>query len=172
MMDVKGKIKNVVSKSESKAWAYFKQVLNDDEKFVMFKEKKKRIGINGNNGGIYFLYPNGQIVRLDDDRPMMGNIYFNNTIHKVDFLTTVLMWIKHNEKELKRVWGCGSLSMLYNGHRRMREPTAHLNRRPMHEETPITLNYWNNWHPYSGLWMDAENNTLTIGSFTAMMMGS
>jgi len=155
-MDLKQKIKDkFVKESESaeKAWSFFKQILNDEEKYVAFKDKLKPIEVKGNEGGVYFLYPTGTIARIDEKSPMIGNIYFTDAIHKVDFLSTVLLWIKHNEDELKQVWGCGNLSVLYNGSRNMRDVNEPLRYRPMREDVQLT-----GWHPVlSGQYFDVYN---------------
>jgi len=122
------------TESADKAWSFFKQILDDEEKYTKFKDNNKPIQVTGDLGGEYFLYPNGSIVRIDDNSPMVGNVYFNDQIHRVDFLSTVLLWIKHNEQKLRQVWGCGGLSVIYNGTKNVGNPIGHLNQRPMRVE--------------------------------------
>lgn len=122
------------TESAEKAWSFFRQILDDEEKYTKFKEGNKPIQITGECGGEYFLYPTGSIVRIDDNSPMIGNIYFNDQIHKVDFLSTVLLWIKHNENKLRQVWGCGGLSVIYNGTKNIGNNLGHLNARPVRAE--------------------------------------
>lgn len=122
------------TESADKAWSFFRQILDDEDKFAKFKDSNKPIQVTGDLGGEYFLYPTGSIVRIDDNSPMVGNIYFNDQIHKVDFLSTVLLWIKHNETKLRQVWGCGGLSVIYNGTKNVGNNLDHLNQRPVRAE--------------------------------------
>ena len=157
------------SPSARKAWAYFEQLLDSDEKYIKFRKDKKPIQVKGNDDGIYYLYPSGKIARIDDKAPFIGNIYFNDQIHKVDFLSTVLLWIKYNEKQLKRVWHCGNLSVIYNGTRRVQEPLAHLERpQPMRQEHIIDNNEWNNWIGTTGMGM-LRGTVCMSGTFIARM---
>ena len=99
---------------EAKAWQYFKELLGDDEKYFTLKTKKEPISVDGSDGGKYFLYPNGNLARIDKDRPLIGRILFGKQMPLPDFLTTILVWITKNEHVLKQKWKCGTLSIYYN----------------------------------------------------------
>ena len=70
--------------------------------------------IDGSEGGKYYLYPNGNLARLDKDKPMLGRIQVDKKMPLPDFLSTTLAWITKNEKKLKQTWGCGNISAYYS----------------------------------------------------------
>lgn len=98
---------------EDKAWTFFRKVLDNDEKYFTFKNKKEPIMLEGSAGGKYFLYPNGNIARLDKDKPHVGRISFGQKMPLPDFLSSIVVWITKNEHALKQRWGCGTINVYY-----------------------------------------------------------
>jgi hypothetical protein len=108
--------------AEVKAWEYFRQLLNDDSKFVTIRLQKKPIEVLGSEGGRYFLYPSGQVVDLDDQGPKLGRA-LRNEMPDADLLSSLYVWITQKEAEFKREWKCGNLDVFYRQNPRVTDNT-------------------------------------------------
>jgi hypothetical protein len=103
--------------AENKAWKFFRKLLNNDEQYFSFKNKKEPIMLTGSEGGKYYLYPDGNMARLDKDKPYVGRVSFGRHMAFPDFLSAVVVWVTKQEHLLKKAWGCGNLSLTYNNGR-------------------------------------------------------
>lgn len=110
-----------VVKPETKAWNYFKKLLNDDEKFHKLKNLNEPIEITGSEGGLYYMYPSGQIASIDKNGPKIGNVTITDEMAGPDFMSAVLFHILNDEHKFKKVWGCGNLRVFYG-----KEPTRQI----------------------------------------------
>ena len=135
------KIKDKFETPEDKAWKYCRELLDDDEKYIKLRTKNEHITIKGSDGGEYVLYPNGEIVRLDKAYAKLGRISKTSRMPLPDHFSALIVWIKYNEKELKRRWGCGNISFIYNEQPSNREIIRDVE--PLYEigrEEPVSWN--------------------------------
>lgn len=96
-----------------KAWKLVEQMLNDQEKYHRLRYEQKFIELDGSAGGRYFLYPNGEIVRLGEEQAHLGRGLRNGRMAFPDVLATIILWITKKEPELLEQWKCGNLDVLY-----------------------------------------------------------
>jgi len=96
--------------ARTKALLYLKEVIGDDAKFNRLNDGEP-IDVTGSLGGKYILYPNGHVIRLGKDEPKLGKLHENSGMPFPDVLSTVYMWITHDEAKFLRNWGCGNISV-------------------------------------------------------------
>jgi len=101
-------------KAENKAWSLLRSIMSDDQKYHALKNARKPIEVHGSLGGRYFLYPSGAIARLDEETPFIGKVSSLKNLPVADRLATIYMWITQKEEQLKKLWGCGNISLYYN----------------------------------------------------------
>lgn len=105
-------------RANKKAWQYFRELVNDDEKYFSFKNKGTPLEIDGSDGGKYYLYPSGKFARISDDEPRLGSVNFGRDMPEADYFSTLFVWITKNEKVFKEKFGCGSISSGYRQEQR------------------------------------------------------
>lgn len=101
-----------VVEPEEKAWKYFESVVEDKEVVMMLKNGIP-VELTGSEGGKYFLYPSGKVVKIGTDEPLLGGFQDGaNELPKADILASAYLWITKNEKKMLSNWGCGKMKLL------------------------------------------------------------
>jgi hypothetical protein len=88
---------------------------------MRFHNGEEPLQIRGSNGGLYFLYNNGQIARIDKDMPYLGRVTVSKELAPPDYLATIYVWITKRENDFVRLWGCGNITVEYSKSKKMPE---------------------------------------------------
>lgn len=97
----------------AKAWILVKDVLQNEEQYNALKQGYP-VTLMGSNKIQYIVYPNGHLVKLTTNKPVLGRMKYGSKYINIDYLATIIAWIKFDAETLEKNWKCGQITLQEN----------------------------------------------------------